>query len=272
VNPSYPTNSQIAPVALLACIILASPANAEGDKLDERVPTISELRLLPPYCPDTQIISTQYGRKQSPSEHDAHTKQFVDIYGNDFWHLHHYCFGLTQILRADKSLTSTERQKKIQGSIHEYDYVIRHVSSNSVILPELHMKKGSSLLRLNRGPEAVIELQKAISMDPALVRAYTELCDYYKESGKKDLALKILEDGLTITPDDKAMLRRYAALGGKKTFVKKTERSKAETVNTEPTPQSETIRQTGSTAQEAPLASPSNDTSDRTNPYCRFCP
>lgn len=201
----------------LTCILNIAPSSAADDA---RIPTPAQLQMLPAYCPKTQIISTHYGRQQAPGNHDAQTHRFIEIFGNDFWHLHHYCFGLTRVLQAQMELNPSQRKGLLEASIGEYDYVIRGVRPNSIILPELHMQKGISLIKLKRGPEGVNELQTALRLNPSLAPAYRVLSDYYKDSGNKDLAIKTLEKGLSVAPDNKALKRRYAELGGTKTFEK----------------------------------------------------
>ncbi len=257
--------------ALVAALLMPASWAAEM-KSDPRVPTPDELRQLPPYCPDTQIISKYYGRQQAPSNYDAHTKQFVSLYGSDFWHLHHYCFGLTKALRAERELRPSERRGRLEDSIGEYNYVIRSVRPDSILLPELHMQKGLSLIKLKRGDEGVLELQQSLALNPTYVRAYLVLSDYYADSGKKELALKVLEDGLTRVPDSTALMRRYASLGGTKTFAPPA--ASAE-------PASSPAPEQGSAAPEAEFNSdsrkaqsadtPAPDATNR-SPYCRFCP
>jgi tetratricopeptide (TPR) repeat protein len=254
------------PFILIACaasLFTAFGAHASVPvERDPRIPTPGELTLLPPYCPHTQIISTRYGRKQSPSRHDAQTKPFVDLYGKDFWHLHHYCFGLTRALRAERLASREKREQGLELSIGEYQYVMRNVGPNSIILPELHMQKGISLIKLKRGAEAVLELKKAIQLNPRFVRPYIELSNYYADSGEKELALQTLEDGLKVSPDTAGLQRRYAELGGTKTF------SKAEV------PQQETQEalQPEQAVQENEAPRAEEQIGSPTNPYCRFCP
>jgi tetratricopeptide (TPR) repeat protein len=228
---------------------------------DPRIPTPAELTLLPPYCPHTAIISKRYGGKQSRTKHDAATKPFVDMYGTDFWHLHHYCFGLTRALRAERLASREKREKGLELSIGEYEYVMKHVRPNSIMLPELHMQKGISLIKLKRGAMAVLELKKAIQLNPRFVRAYLELSNYYADSGKKELALQTLEEGLGVSPEATSLKQRYADLGGTKTFTK-SETPQQDTAPKQEAPQPE---QAEARRADEQIGSP-------TNPYCRFCP
>jgi tetratricopeptide (TPR) repeat protein len=264
-----------------ACVslLLAWPAQAENMKNDTRIPTIAEMRLLPPYCPDTQIISRVYGRQQAPSKYDDHTKPYVDLYGADFWHLHHYCFGLVDVVRSYRIFDRKERDGKLKKSISEFSYVLRGVSPNSILRPELHVKRAQSLILLGRGGEAVADFKQAMALKRDYAPAYASLSDYYKEAGKKDLALTTLEEGLTQSPGDRTLLRRYSSLGGKKTFALP---AAAEPV-AEPSPaaqQAATQDAPTTPVQEPDKALPAREEQtppvpaigNSTNPYCRFCP
>lgn len=241
--------------------------------MDERVPTPSEMRSLPPYCPHTQIISSSYGRKQAPSQYDAQTAPYVDLYGNDFWHLHHYCFGLVQANRAYKAKGASERRGRWTRAIGEIEYVIRSAAPGFVLLPELRTQRANILLKLNRNAEAVLELQKAIDQDPDYARAYAVLADYYRETRNKSLALKTLEDGLTRSPEDRGLLRRYANLGGTKKFVAPPPKEAvvAETPVVEPSPAAAEAAVAPTSNAQAAESSPAKIGNEK-NPYCRFCP
>ena len=127
-NACVITRPMFAFAAACVSLFLAWPAHAENMKNDSRIPTLAEMRLLPPYCPDTQIISRVYGRQQAPSKYDDHTKSYVDMYGGDFWHLHHYCFGLVDVVRSYRIFDRKQREGTLKISISEFSYVLRGIS------------------------------------------------------------------------------------------------------------------------------------------------
>lgn len=248
-------------------------AATQASAMDERVPTTSEMRALPPYCPHTQIISSSYGRQQAPNKFDPVTKPYVDLYGSDFWHLHHYCFGLTQANRAYSARDARERNGRRQRAVGEIDYVIRSVKPGFILLPELRTQRASLLFKLNRNAEAVLELQKAIDQDAGYARAYAVLSDYYRETRNKKQALKTLEDGLTESPEDRGLLRRYANLGGTRTFAAPPPPPEPVAV----TPAAEPAAGEPAAAAEpegapAPAEQSPAKVGNSKNPYCRFCP
>lgn len=240
---------------------------------DDRIPSLLEMRVLPPYCPHTQIISSSYGRQQAPGRYDAQTKPYVDLYGGDFWHLHHYCFGLVQANRAYKAQGASARKGHWTRAVGEIDYVIRSASPGFILLPELRTQKATALFKLNRNSEAVLELQKAIQQAPDYARAYAVLSDYFRDARNKGQALKTLEDGLTHAPEDRGLLRRYANLGGKKKFVAPpVPQAAAEPAAAEPTaPEAAGAAPETAAGHEAAETPPVKLGNDK-NPYCRFCP
>ena len=233
---------------------------------DPKVPTRAEMRQLPPYCPHTQVISKEYGRKQSAGDYDAKTKPFVDMYGPDFWHLHHYCFGLVNVIRSYRSADPKSREFNLSKSLFQFDYVLKRITANSMLRPELHVKRAQSLVLMKRGGEAVGDFKKAISLKADYAPAYAYLSDYYKRSGEKNLALKTLEDGLTKIPSDRSLLKRYADLGGKKTFAPLPQAEQNSS------PEAEAGGESNPSASAAESAPVEQVIGNETNPYCRFCP
>ena len=272
---STTTRYTFAVAAACASLLAALTGPAAATNNDPRIPTLAEMRLLPPYCPDTQIISRVYGRQQAPSNYDAHTKVYVDLYGADFWHLHHYCFGLVDVVRSYRIFDKREREGKLKKSIGEFDYVLKGISPDSILRPELHVKRAQSLVMLGRGGEAVGDFKKAIALKPDYSLAYAALSDYYKETGKKELALAALEEGLAQSPTERSLLRRYESLGGRKTFAPPPVAEPAiepAQPQAQPDKQAEPATEADTpspAAEQAPSAPPIGNS---TNPYCRFCP
>jgi tetratricopeptide (TPR) repeat protein len=68
------------------------------------------------------------------------------------------------------------------------------------------------MIRLGRGPLAILELQHAIELKADYWPPYAAISDYYKESGQVAEAREWLEKGLSVTPDVKALKTRMADL------------------------------------------------------------
>ncbi|MBK9234538.1 MAG: hypothetical protein IPO19_00100 [Rhodoferax sp.] len=76
--------------------------------------TDGELALLPEYCQDVQAI--RYGNASyNPSPRAAH---WVGLLGQPFWSLHHYCWGLIHVRRAQQpNVPAVQRTGMITSAI-----------------------------------------------------------------------------------------------------------------------------------------------------------
>jgi hypothetical protein len=166
-----------------------------------------EVALLPRYC-----IYTQMFRDKVPGGNDPATiKGWYDKLGPTFHNLHHWCLGLMKTNRAILlSRTEQARQFYLNFSIVEFDYVIRTAPPDFVLLPEMLTRKAQNLILLDKGPVAVLELERAISLKNDYWPPYAYLSDYYKASGNEKKAREVLEDGLGHAPDAAGLQRRLA--------------------------------------------------------------
>jgi len=168
-----------------------------------------EVSQVPRYC-----IYTQYFNAAVPGANDkAEIQRWYLIMGPSFNAVHHYCWGLMKTNRA-LFLVSTRQLRTfyLTDAIAEFDYVINRVPPEFKLLPEILTKKGENLIRLDKGPQGVRELERAIELRPDYWPPYVALSDYYATIGDRASARKWLEQGLSTTPDVKALKRRLAEL------------------------------------------------------------
>ena len=135
------------------------------------------------------------------------------IMGPTFNAMHHYCWGLMNTNRALLLVRDQRwRAYHLNYSISEFDYVIRGAPRNFRLLPEILTKKGENLIRLDRGQDGIVELQRAIELKPDYWPPYAAISDYYKNIGELAQAREWLEEGLSASPNTKALMRRLAEL------------------------------------------------------------
>jgi tetratricopeptide (TPR) repeat protein len=135
--------------------------------------------------------------------------------GSSFPNMHHYCWGLMYTNRAFLLARSEQMRTHYLGrSIAEFDYVIQRALPDFRLLPEILTKKGENLIRLDKGPEGISELERAIERKPDYWPPYAAMSDYYTKIGDLAKAREWLKDGLSVTPDVKALQRRLAEIGG----------------------------------------------------------
>jgi tetratricopeptide (TPR) repeat protein len=202
-----------AALALGSVLAGAMPAHSQGgvpgypDGVQAYDPR--EVALLPRYC-----IHTQLFRDRVPGGGNAkEIERWYSLMGPSYHHMHHYCWGLMKTNRS--LLFARTRQYRVfylEDAIREFDYVIRNATPDFVMLPEIFTKKGENLIRLGRGPLALLELQRAVEMKPDYWPPYAAMSDYFKGIGDLVQAREWLEKGLSASPNTKALSQRLAEL------------------------------------------------------------
>lgn len=168
-----------------------------------------EVGRLPIYCRFTQGF-----RAAVPGGNDqAQINHWYSVMGKPFHHMHHYCWGLMKLNRAQYLARSDQvRNFYFGSSIQEFDYVLERSPEDFVLRAEILTKKGQGLIGLGRGPFAVPILESAIELKPEYWPAYVQLSDYYKNSGKLDMAREVLEKALSRSPEVGSLKQRLAEL------------------------------------------------------------
>lgn len=239
-------------------------------------PTDAEVASLPPYC-----LAKFRG---------VAVEQWQNTLGSIYLHVHHYCGAMVYINRYYKSSNAQDRKFYIREIIDNLDYMISHAEQSSALMPEIYFTKGRVLTLDGRNGEAAKEFFHAIQLKPDYVDPYAALADFYSGVGKKQDALKILEEGLRQVPGSRSLVRRYHELGGKNPLpsppppaasatpveaktagVKTDANAPIQPAVSIPAPASEGAT-TPVATQPAPAAEDSSKIGSPTNPYCRFCP
>jgi tetratricopeptide (TPR) repeat protein len=195
---------------MIVPLALTATANVQAQqRMDAR-----DLQMLPPYCKYTQI----YRSKVPGGDNLAEIKRWTKIMGHkNFAHMHHYCWGLEAThegLYFERSKLG--RDRKLTASISEFQYVIRNVEPDFAMLPEILTKQGQNLILLDRAPEALPVLNRAIDLNRRYWPPYAALGDYYRDLGDSAKAREWLEKGLKEAPEANALKRRLADLSAPK--------------------------------------------------------
>jgi hypothetical protein len=199
--------------------VLAAGIPAHGQEIGQEIPGYPndvrygydprELALLPRYCIHTQLFRDNVPGGNNPDE----IKRWYLVMGGAFHNMHHYCWGLMKTNRAIFLARSQQyRTFYLNSSITEFDYVIRAAPLDFKMLPEILTKKGENLIRLDRGPQGISELERAIALKPDYWPPYAAMSDYYRKIGDLAKAREWLEEGLSASPNTKALMRRLAEL------------------------------------------------------------
>jgi tetratricopeptide (TPR) repeat protein len=162
------------------------------------------IAMLPPYCKHSAIY-----RQRLNINDPGQLEYWRQVIGPGFAHIHHYCNGLRQTNMALlRTRDKRERLSLLSTSINEFDYVIRNVQENFVLLPEILSKKGENLIRLGRGPESIQVMEQAMRIKPDYWPPYAHLSDYYMDIGQHEKAKQVLEKGLSQSPGAEALSTR----------------------------------------------------------------
>jgi len=174
--------------------------------------TDSEMALLPKYCADTQTF--KYGGESSPNM-SPNAPMWVERMGRGFWAMHHYCYALINLARAQKpSMPANIRQATRKYAIDDMDFVIASTNADFVMLPEIYTKIGEVQLLLKNVPEARNAFAKARSLKADYWPPYLRWAEYLHQAGQKDAAREVVEEGLSYSPDAKALRSLLVTLGG----------------------------------------------------------
>ena len=177
--------------ACLACY--ASPGWSAGGDM-----TQAEYDLLPPYCRGQEHVANQYFKPDGG--------KWKNILGIDYYHFHHYCWGLVNLGKAYKSGISSEvRKGLLKTSIGDIMYSIDRSSSDFVLLPEMYTRIGQALLGLGEERQAETAFKRAWQANPEYWPPYVWWAQHLLRQGKTREALAIAEDGKKNAPDSKAL-------------------------------------------------------------------
>ena len=146
--------------------------------------TLAEVNRLPAYCRGTQQITRLTG-----ASHEAGLK----LYGEEYHHLHHYCWALNAENKALGVLDKTQRGYLLGPAISDMDYAINHCRPTFILLPEMYSGKARVLFKLGRAPEAVASLYKALQIKPDYAPAALQLSRYFERQGERAKAIAILK-------------------------------------------------------------------------------
>jgi tetratricopeptide (TPR) repeat protein len=215
--------------------------------------------------------------------------------GPDFDHIHHYCVALNFVNRSYRARRPEDKRFNLTSAINNFSYVVTHAKQTFSLMPEVYLNRGLAYSLSRQEGLAVKDLEKALELDPKSAKAYVGLSDYFVEHKQKAKALELVTEGLKHAPNNKALMRRYDELGGKKPYPEPYVR--AEPVAAEPgqgetreeppeasassgeTPAKakETLKKVAPAGDALPAKAPVADSSvptegARRNPWCRFCP
>jgi hypothetical protein len=166
--------------------------------------TLGELALLPDYCKDVQGV--YYGDATNPSPRAGY---WLGVIGPDLWHMHHYCRALVMERRASQpGMHPSAKSVALLKAQSDYEYMMGVGSRKDPLMPEIMLRYGDLLVKMNNLPEAEHQWQRARELKPDYWPAYTRWIDVLIGLKLYDRAAALTADGLSHTPDNKELLER----------------------------------------------------------------
>ena len=191
----------------LVNVSLALPATAEPSPPQSEM-TPQEMNVLPPYCRAQRFLQDEQKWPVSQAEKDKWNR----ILGPGYEHLHHYCYALNSINRAQKSADETSRRRYFENARANIEYVQRNCARDFVLMPEFCVKRGYVLRMLGHHAVAAREFIRAMSLRPDYVPAYTALSEYYVDLGNLEEAERVLQQGLEHAPRSRLLTTKLDEL------------------------------------------------------------
>lgn len=203
---------------LLCAITLAAlgsqPAHAQSN-IRAKEFTQGELALLPVWCIDTQ--AGPYGSPEGGSGLNRSPKagQWVGAMGTDFWHMHHYCWGLRDMRRMEGAGVTQADRVFLQGrAISEFSYVINNCATTMPLLPEVFLKIGEVYLMQGNLPAAQDAFERSRALKPDYWPAYDRWIGVLVGLKRYDTARALAEEGLKHSPNEPNLRARLASIRG----------------------------------------------------------
>lgn len=186
---------------MIKLLILLLPLNALA--YDPSPPHPNEIQFLPPYC--------KYKLASDATSPGA--LYWIRVMEGAFSHVHHYCWGLTFVSRANKTFgNESDRMILLNEAVGNFQYVIDNQAKNSKLAPEIYTEKGKALASMNKMGEALQSFNTAIALNPKYVGSYLALADLYQKMGNLAEAKKIIQRGLMQLPGSKGLQQRLQKL------------------------------------------------------------
>ena len=199
---------------LLAFTALAAHAQLRPE-ISSLTFTEGEWALLPEWC-----IDSQQGPYGSPEfgglNKSPRASQWVALMGPDFWHMHHYCRGLTDLNRLNRAdLSPRERIALMETAINEFKYVINNCKPTMPLMPEAFLRMGDVHVMRNDYAQASAAFEQARRLKPDYWPAYSRWADVLIGLKQFERARALLEEGLGHSPQQPVLLQKLRQAGGK---------------------------------------------------------
>lgn len=202
-------------------LLAATLAQAEPEDI-----TMGDLALTHPICFHVQAIPiTGWQRLTRESPESGYWN--ARIGGIDMlWHMHHYCWALIHLRRAEGPGVPPETRKYLRGvAIADFYYVVRQAQrlpkpSSFLMLPEMLHRIGDTHALLGNTTAAITAFEQARAVKPDYWPPYLGHAQLLEKVGLRKEALRILELGLQVMPGEANLSAAFKRMGGNPAAVR----------------------------------------------------
>ncbi len=122
--------------------------------------------------------------------------EYQKKYGNDFGHMHHFCWGMVREIRAASGRIPPHlRRTNLTSAIGDYEYVIRNTHQGFGLRLDTLRRISAVHLRLGEPSKAVAAARQAIREFPEHPGGYISAALAHASAKESDLANKALAEG-----------------------------------------------------------------------------
>lgn len=132
--------------------------------------------------------------------------------GNNFNHIHHYCYGLHLFNSAGRKIESEERKQTLQASLKQMRYTKEHSSPNFALQPKISFDMGRVYEGLEDPGNAMKAYQNSIKLNPKVTPPYSAISKLYLKQNNKKEAVAILKKGLKYNPNSNTLKKHLKKL------------------------------------------------------------
>lgn len=192
-------------IAFIAGVLLlchgASIAQGMSSRATAKQVTPGEQALLPEWCIDSQ--DGPYGGPEGGEglNKSPRARKWVGLMGTDFWHMHHYCRGLRDVLRLSTMVLSPRERVFLQErAVDEFNYLLKVCRPTMPLLPEVLLKKGEIQTQMGEIVGALDSFEASTRLKPDYWPAYDRWLGVLIKFKQYDRAAAVLEQGLAASP------------------------------------------------------------------------
>lgn len=169
----------------------------------------NDFALYPPYC----------SAKLNDRAKDLEQIWKKRLGPENFLHIHHFCFGLKALTMAYASFNDVPTRRSLANdAINNFNYILAHTQRDFFMRGDAMVNLGRGYMLQQEYGDARDMFEAALKFNPDMVDAWVALSDLYFQTGKKEDALRTLEEAIERVGEHKKISLRIEEL--KKAGVK----------------------------------------------------